>query len=309
MKNHKIIPPKIQIETVAGLCNLRCIMCPIEHSKRKEIMNNERFTKILTKFLPYLPYQEKLSFCGLGEPLLDKDVHKKIKVAKKLGFKGIGIYTNGTLLDEKMSQRLLDAGLDALIISIDGFTNKTQSAIRVGSNLNEIVSNLEQFIALRERSKAKTKIIIRFNRQELNKHEEENFCNFWRERIKPAYNDMILVYDIHNCGGYLPGFNKKLAPALLEKIKKLKCPEIYERIMINSDGSISFCCGDQFGHYQIGNVFGDDPIKLYNSKYYIHYRRLMEKGKILELELCKNCSIPYSIATKRSTTKNKEESR
>ncbi len=85
---------------------------------------------------------------------------------------------------------------------------------------------------------------------------------------------------------------------MLNKIRKLKCPEIYERLMINSDGSITFCCGDQSGCYHIGNILDDDPIKLYNSKYYIHYRELMKKGKILNLELCKNCSVVYSIATR-----------
>ena len=70
--------------------------------------------------------------------------------------------------------------------------------------------------------------------------------------------------------------------------------------MIGSDGSICFCCGDQFEHYNIGNVLDDDPIKLYNSKYYIHYRESMRKGEILNLELCKNCSVPYSIATRET---------
>ena len=132
MINDKVIPSDIQIETVCGICNLRCIMCPIEQSKRKKIMNNEKLTKILKKLQPYLYNQKFLSLCGLGEPLIDKNVHEKIKIAKEMGFLGTGIYTNGTLLNEKKSENLLDAKLDSLIISIDGFTSKTQEAIRVG---------------------------------------------------------------------------------------------------------------------------------------------------------------------------------
>ncbi len=170
MRNNTIIPSHIQIETVSGMCTVRCIMCQIEQSKRKELMNNETFTKILLKLQPYLYNQQFFSLCGLGETLIDKNVHEKIKIAKKLGFRGTGISTNGTLLNEKISKKLLDAKLDTLIISIDGFTSKTQGAIRVGSNLNEIILNVQRFIALREMSKSRTKIIIRFTRQELNKH-------------------------------------------------------------------------------------------------------------------------------------------
>lgn len=299
MINDKVIPSHIQIETVSGMCNLRCIMCPIEHSKRKEIMNNETFAKILETLQPYLYNQKFLSLCGLGETLIDKNTCEKIKIAKKKGFGGIGIYTNGTLLSEKRSEKLLEAKLDSLIISIDGFTSKTQEAIRIGSNLNEIISNVEHFIALRrEKNKAKTRIIIRFSRQELNKHEENDFYNFWKSRIESSYNDSFLFYDVHNFGGNALNFNDTLSDNLLNRIRKLKCPVINERLMINSDGSVCFCCGDQFGHYDIGNVLDNDPIKLYNSKYYIHYRESMRKGEILNLELCKNCSIPHSIATK-----------
>lgn len=298
-KYDKVIPSHIQIETVAGLCNVRCIMCPIEQSKRKEIMTGGTFTKILKKLQPYLYNQKFLSLCGLGETLIDKNTHEKIKIAKEMGFRGTGIYTNGTLLNEEISEKLLDAELDSLIISIDGFTSRTQEAIRVGSNLNEIISNVERFITLRD-IKSKTRIVIRFIKQELNKHEENDFYNFWKQRIKSSYNDSISIYNVHNFGGMFLNFDEKLNDDLLSKIRKLKCPEIYERLMINSDGSICFCCGDQLGHYNIGNVLDDDLIKLYNSKYYIHYRELIEKGEILNLELCKNCSVVYSIATLKS---------
>jgi len=256
-------------------------------------MNNETFNKILKKLQTDLYNQKFLSLCGLGEPLIDKNVQEKIKIAKEMGFRGIGIYTNGTLLDEKMSENLLDAKLDTLIISIDGVTSKTQESIRIGSDLNKIVSNVEHFIALRERekNKAKTRIIIRFTKQELNKHEENDFYNFWRSKIKMSYDDSISIYNVCD-------FNSK-PDDLLNKIRGLKCPEIYERLVIFSDGSLALCCFDQFGRYEIGNILDEDPVKLYNSKYFIHYRELMRKGEIQNLELCKNCPIVYSIATRQ----------
>ena len=302
MDNKIIIPSHILIETIEGICNNRCIMCPIEASIRKGIMDNATFAKIIGKLQPYLYQQQFLSFCGLGETLIDRNTPDKIAMAKQLGFRGIGIYTNGLILNAKMSERLLSAGLDTLIISIDGFTSETHEAIRIGSNLNRVVSNLERFLTIRESRNATTKVIVRFNRQELNKHEEKDFYDFWKSRIKSNRNDAIAIYDVHNIGGHVLNFKDKLSDDILSKMKGLKCPEIYERFMIGSDGSISFCCGDQFGYYHIGNILNDDLAKLYNSPRYVEYREAMNQGRILNLELCKNCSVAYSIATRRINT-------
>jgi len=295
-----VIPSHILIETVVGICNYRCIMCPIEESVRREIMTNETFIKILTKLQPYLAHQRFLSICGLGESLIDKKVHEKIEAAKKFGFRGIGIYTNGELLSEETSVKLLTSELDSLIISIDGVTQSVQKSIRVRSHLSTVVSNVEQFIEIREEKKSKTKVIVRFTRQELNKHEENDFCDFWRPRIRSEYGDIISIYSVHNFGRAAPDFKDKLSDNMLDRIRrgKLKCNEIYENLLIAWDGSIKFCCGDQFGRYYIGNILYDDLAKLYNSRQYIDYRRMMEEGKILNLEFCRNCSVPYSVVTK-----------
>lgn len=305
MEDNLVIPSHIQIETVAGLCNYRCNMCLIQYYNRiKGIMNNETFSEILIKLQPYLIHQRFLSFCGLGEPLIDKNIHEKIEIAKRLGFRGIGVYTNAGLLTEEVSRKLLDAKLDTLLVSIDGFTSRVQGVIRIGSRLDEIVANVECFIALREVKNSKTRILIRFTRQELNKHEEDDFYRFWKSRIKRESGDTISFYNVHNIGGHLlikTGLtNNKLSDDLLDEIKrrKLRCSEIYERLLINSDGSISFCCGDQFGQYQIGNIFDDDPIKLYNSPYYVSYREAIDRGEMSSLELCKKCTVAYTIVTK-----------
>ena len=69
----KIIPSHIQIETVAGYCTVRCIMCPIENSLRKEIMSNDLFERIIQKLLPIKNNIKLFSIVGIGEPLIDKE--------------------------------------------------------------------------------------------------------------------------------------------------------------------------------------------------------------------------------------------
>ncbi len=293
-----IIPSHIQIATVEGKCNYRCIMCPINESERQKVMDNQFFTAILKTLKPYMAEQKFLSLLGLGETLIDKEVCQKVFIAKKMHFKGIGIFTNGELLTEKISECLLKVGLDSLIVSIDGYTDEIQKSIRKGSNLNKIIKNIDDFIYIREQSKLKTRIIVRFTKQFLNQNEWGDFYNFWKNRLNVKYLDSIFCYHVHNFGGN----NSYLREDDIVKhniLNNFKCDQLYDRLTIFSDGSLGLCCGDQIGKNKIGNVLNKDPVILYNeSQIFKEYRKKIETGKISELELCRQCSVPYSIATK-----------
>jgi radical SAM protein with 4Fe4S-binding SPASM domain len=249
-------------------------------------MSNELFEKIVQRLLPIKKGIQIFTLLGLGETLIDKDIIEKIKIVKKYEFKEVGIFSNGMALDQELSTNLLNSGLDVIIFSIDGFSNKVQESIRIGSNLDKIVKNIEVFIEQREKLKAKTKIIIRFTEQEINKNEWDDFVIFWKKKLRN--NDAIFNYGLHNVGHIVE--NK-----IDEVIKITKCSEVYNRMIIFSDGKVGLCCADQFGHYNIGNILNDDPIDLYNHELFKHYRNEMDKGNILNLELCKDCTVMYSI--------------
>ena len=66
------IPKHLQIETVNGICTSRCVMCTYKKWTRKpNIMKNDIFEKILTKFVPYRENFNYLTLHGNGEPLVD----------------------------------------------------------------------------------------------------------------------------------------------------------------------------------------------------------------------------------------------
>lgn len=279
------IPNHIQIETVAGYCNVRCIMCPIEKSIRKEIMCNDLFEDIVKRLLPIKDNIELFTLLGLGETLIDQGVIEKIKIAKKYGFKDVGIFSNGMALTSELSIELLKSGLNTFIFSIDGFLKETQEAIRVGSNLDKILQNINNLIEQRELLKSDSKIIIRFTKQKSNEDEWGNFKNFWSLKLKKG--DAIFCYDVHNVGHVIEN-------EIDRTITNPMCSEVFNRMIIFSDGNVGLCCADQFGHYNIGSILETDPIELYNHELFKHYRNEMKKGNILDLELCKDCTVAYS---------------
>ena len=61
-----------------------------------------------------------------------------------------------------------------------------------------------------------------------------------------------------------------------------------------SDGRVGFCCADDNGFFDLGNILDDDPLEVYNCEQFWKYRRYMHDGRIGELEYCKDCTIPHS---------------
>jgi len=61
----------------------------------------------------------------------------------------VELITNGTLLTQEMSNRLIESGLDMLWVSLDGATPESYADVRLGAALPEVLSNLKRFRDLR----------------------------------------------------------------------------------------------------------------------------------------------------------------
>ena len=90
-------------------CNSRCIVCTC----RKQKSQNEiliQLKKIGIRSTGFAP----------GEPLLRKDLPQLIKKANDLNFDNIHMVTNGLLLTKEKAESIIENGLRAISISIDG---------------------------------------------------------------------------------------------------------------------------------------------------------------------------------------------
>jgi hypothetical protein len=292
-----IIPEHVQIETINGVCTSRCNMCSYKSWKREPIvMGNGTFRKILEKFKPYREHIQYLSMQGCGEPLLDKEIAEKVKIAKEMGFRGVGFATNATELNEQTSIDLIKAGLDTILCGIDGINKHTHETIRVGTNFEKIVSNVNNFIKTRGKL-GKTRVMIRFIRQEINKHEWPLFVDYWSKQLDKTFGDEVVKFDIHNCAGDVEGY-EEMDPNRALEFDNYVCEELSKRIVIFSNGEIALCNADINGFCNLESAIDCDPIEVFNGKVFNYYRKMMEEGKISELDPCKHCTIPRSRAFK-----------
>jgi MoaA/NifB/PqqE/SkfB family radical SAM enzyme len=139
---------KIYIEPTVA-CNLDCITC-FRNAWDQPLgrMTDETFERILTG-LEELSPRPSVYFGGIGEPLFHPKTVEWIARVKKLGVK-VELITNGTILNEKKAQQLIDAGLDILWVSLDGATPESYADVRLGAELPKVLENLRRFDKMRK---------------------------------------------------------------------------------------------------------------------------------------------------------------
>lgn len=115
---------------VTQACNMRCEHCCIsaEAMPPVEEIEGKYFKKVLDELASvYNPNTIGIGFTG-GEPLMRKDIFEIAEYAHNLGFP-MSLTTNGTLLTDKVIEKLHNMNVLAICISIDGL-EKTHEEFR-----------------------------------------------------------------------------------------------------------------------------------------------------------------------------------
>lgn len=109
-------------------CNNNCVMCSLETSKKSEI---NRTTEEIALEMEKGRKQgfERVEFTG-GEPGIREDIFYLIQYADDLGFKEIGISTNGRIFYyPQICRKFVESGLNRVNISLHGHKNRLHDAI------------------------------------------------------------------------------------------------------------------------------------------------------------------------------------
>ncbi|MDD3860065.1 MAG: TIGR04133 family radical SAM/SPASM protein [Bacteroidales bacterium] len=102
-------------------CNLNCLHCGSDCKKESRIndMPTEDFIKVLKEIKSeYNPGEVMIVLTG-GEPLMRKDLEECGKKITSLGYPW-GMVTNGYMLSEERFKNLVNSGLRAITLSMDG---------------------------------------------------------------------------------------------------------------------------------------------------------------------------------------------
>ena len=132
---------------VTNRCNLLCETCPrtFETLEPPADMSWSLFTRIVDQY----PSIARVVLHGVGEPMLVKDLPRMIRYLKDRGTYVL-FNTNGTLLQPKKFQGLIDSGLDELRVSLDAADRETYARVRGKDFFQRIVRDVGKFIAYQQ---------------------------------------------------------------------------------------------------------------------------------------------------------------
>ncbi len=138
---------RLYVEPTSG-CNLTCRICVRNiWNEAAGNMSDATFAAVLAGLAAFTP-RPAVCFGGFGEPLVHPRITEMVAAVKALGC-SVELITNGVLLDETMSRRLIAARLDRLWVSLDGARPESYADVRLGAALPLVLANLRRFSALR----------------------------------------------------------------------------------------------------------------------------------------------------------------
>src|SRR3954468_16266815 len=112
-----ILPEIVQIEST-NICNAKCVFCPRDEMHRRQgVMDFDLFRKIVDECATLGITHVRVH--NYGEPFLDKQLVEKVRYAKSKGIAEVGMISNGSLITEDIARGMIEAGLDAINISVD----------------------------------------------------------------------------------------------------------------------------------------------------------------------------------------------
>lgn len=267
------MPDIVQIEST-NICNAKCVFCPRDDMHRRQgIMSVELFRKIVDECAELGITHVRMH--NYGEAFIDKRLVEKVRYAKQKGITEVGVISNGSLITEEIARGMIDAGLDAINISVDASGKEVFESTRVGLKYDKVIANIERLVRLRaEQGKRRPKLILSFVRQN-NSADEQAFIEHWRKVA-----DKIHVTDLHNWAGTLN----------TESDVNYPCYRPWLTFTVLWDGRVSLCCADFDGKTILGDLNTHSIAEIWNAQPYRDARRQhLESGGP---DICRACDLP-----------------
>jgi sulfatase maturation enzyme AslB (radical SAM superfamily) len=267
------LPDIVQIEST-NICNAKCVFCPRDEMERKQgVMSWDLFTKIVDECVGLgIP---TIRLHNYGEAFLDRKLVEKIRYAKARGLRDIGIISNGSLITEPIARGIVEAGLDAINISVDAAGREVFERTRVGLKYDKVIAGIERILDARQAlGRRRPKLILSFVRQD-DSAEEHTFIERWSQKA-----DKIHITDLHNWAGTLNH----------ESNVRFPCYRAWLTFTVLWDGRVALCCADFDGKTILGDLRTHTIAEVWNGEAYRATRRAhLDHGGP---EICQSCDLP-----------------
>jgi radical SAM protein with 4Fe4S-binding SPASM domain len=289
-------PMAMSVEPTTS-CNLRCPECPSglrAFSRPTGMLDKNFFRSVIDQVHRHTAW---LTFYFQGEPFLHPEFLDMVKYAvdKKIY---TSTSTNAHYLDDDTARKIVESGMQRLIISIDGVTQETYQQYRIGGRLEKVLEGTQNLVKWKKELRSSTPhLIFQFLVVRPNEHEIDALLQLARET---GVNEVALktaqVYDYAGGNPLIPHNEKysryKLLPDGTYRLKnKLlnHCWKMWHSCVVTWDGKMVPCCFDKDAKYVMGDLKSQPFNKIWNNESYNRFRASLLKGRN-EIDICKNCT-------------------
>lgn len=274
-------PLHVDIE-LTNVCDIQCAMCERRLMKRPlGNMSMEMFRQIVAECAVMGVDSVKLNLWG--ESVLHKKLPEMIQYAKENSRLILQFNTNANRMTPEISEALVRSGLDKLTMSLDGVSKETYEKVRCGSNFERVVRNVNALLEAKKKAAAALPLVtLQIIRMDITAKEIDPFVETWKDRV-----DYVSVTNI----GATTADSAVLSHSLREEKRKTfrPCQQLWQRLSVLWDGTVTVCCNDFDGFLAIGKV-GQTPLaELWRGEKLTALRERHKKLKFGNL-ICESCS-------------------
>tara|TARA_Y100000591_G_scaffold19757_1_gene14627 strand:- start:2431 stop:3579 length:1149 start_codon:yes stop_codon:yes gene_type:complete len=249
-------PPYVLVELVST-CNLRCPFCfQTDKSFTKKpymgVIDFDFYKKVIDE-----ANELKIGAITLGsrgEPTLHKKINEVIEyTSNKQNIYEIKINTNASFLNEKLCHTLLKNNISQIVISSDHYEKENYERLRLNSNFEKIVENVDRLFNIRKNYYPNSQTEIRVSGVDNERNlDRQKFYTFWKKRS----DHVTAGFPLERWNTYENSTHENI---------KDPCEFLWDRMYVWFDGKVNPCDADYKSHLSFGNLKNDSIKKVWNG--------------------------------------------
>ena len=267
----------------------------VNGERAKGVMGLEDYRRIIREVAPYA---HTLQLFWQGEPLLNDRLPEMVRIAREAGLYTI-VSTNAQRLDEQMALALAQAGLNRIIVSMDGWTQQTYEQYRRGGSVEQVKQAVRRLRQAKTETHARMCIELQCLYLRTNEHEWQLFHKGYKALgVDRLTMKTAQLYDYKDGSPLMPTdaryarYRWNAHTHAYEPKRPLvnRCYRLWSGCVIDVQGNVLPCCYDKNEQYVLGNILqpGTSLTDIWHGQKAREFRNAVIHRRA-GIKICTNC--------------------
>jgi radical SAM family protein/iron-sulfur cluster protein len=271
-------PSHVGIEITAA-CNARCTMCPRHEMDRPmRPMPFPLFQRIVDQCAALGVHEIALNGYGEIFTLRREKYREYIDYCRRVAPDvRVVINTNAYEMTEEVARYLIEAGVWAVHVNLDGATAETFEKIRVHLTLDQCERNILRLMELkRAMGKVRPQMRVGIIEMPETSHEIDQFEARWRGKV-----DVVAV------DGYVNRMGDGAFTYVIDQSRP--CFDLWSKLHIWANGQAVLCCEDWNATHVVGDALTQTIEEIWQGEALTSARAKHLAGQGKEIPMCAGC--------------------